>query len=91
MENEFVLNPDCYCYYSADEELVVYDTKDNRTLLLTGLSATVYDYFCALKINSPVSTATLSSQLQADSIQFAPMSLHQSLDQLLELKLIKHA
>lgn len=91
MEQTFLLSSDCYCNHRVDEETVVYDTKDNRTLLLTDLLATIYDYIRALKHGQRFSELMLFSQLQADSIQCEPGALSQGLDQLLDLKLIKLA
>ena len=91
MDKAFFLSPDCYCYYSLDAEIVVYDTEDNRTLLLTDFLATIYDTIRALKHSPSCSADMLSSRLKADSIQFENVSLGLGLDQLLELKLIKLA
>jgi hypothetical protein len=90
MSNGLLLSSDCDYYATADDELVIFDTRDNRTLMLDGALALLLQIMQSGAAGCAVSKTELRNLLHKENVRFDDLSLNMWIGKLIDLHLISN-
>ena len=88
MTEGLLLSKDCVYFATVDVELVIYNTRDNHTVMVEGGLALLLQAMRSIDAGFEISTTHLRRLLQKENIEFDDVSLNLWIGKLLDLHLI---
>lgn len=88
MANGLYLCSGCDYFATADSELVIYNSRDNQTVMLDGVLAILLQIIRNNDVDCVLSKSKLHKLLQKEHVEFDDASLSIWIDRLMDLQLI---
>jgi hypothetical protein len=86
--NGFVLSSECDFYATADAELVIYNIRDNHTVMLDGVLALLLQIIRNSDVDCLLSKPKLGKLLLRENVEFDDVSLNMWIGKLIDLQLV---